>query len=121
MTHESVVTVTSTYDDRVRFKVVRMSFGRRLDLARRVRTLSQRQEFQQAGTEFKDKVEAVVLAAEIDRLYLEWGLVEVIGLLLDGAPATPAGLISWGPEELCREALAAIKSQCGLSEAERKN
>jgi hypothetical protein len=121
MTHESVIEVNSTHDAQVSFKVVRMSFGRRLDLARRVRELSQRQEFQLAGADFKDKIEASILASEIDKLYLEWGLVEVTGLWLDGAPATPAGLIAWGPEEICQEALTAVKRACGLSEEDRKN
>jgi hypothetical protein len=121
MTHESVLEIISTHDPRVSFKVVRMSFGRRLDLARRVRELSQRHEFQLAGTEFKDKIEASILVSEIDKLYLEWGLVEVNGLLLDGAAATPAGLIAWGPEEICREALGAVKRACGLSDEDRKN
>lgn len=121
MTHESVIEVNSIHDAGVRFKVVRMSFGRRLDLARRVRELSQRHEFLVAGAEFHDKVEASILASEIDKLYLEWGLVDVTGLWVDGAPATPEGLIAWGPEDICREALAAVKQACGLSDEDRKN
>jgi hypothetical protein len=35
--------------------------------------------------------------------------------------ATPAGLIEAGPVELAAEILARIKSECGLSEDERKN
>jgi len=43
------------------------------------------------------------------------------GLELDGSPATPASLASDGPEDLFREALAAVKAECGLTEEERKN
>ncbi len=78
-------------------------------------------EFCDAGSELADKLEARLLSAEIDRLYLEWGMVEVSGIELDGAPATPGTLISAGPEDLCSEILEAIKSECGLSEEERKN
>jgi hypothetical protein len=66
-------------------------------------------------------MEARLLAAEIDRIYLLWGLQEVSGVDLDGKPATPESLAASGPEELYREALAAVKQQCGLSDAERKN
>jgi hypothetical protein len=50
-----------------------------------------------------------------------WGLEEIHGLELDGQPATAESLIERGPEELFVEALAAVKSECGLSENERKN
>ncbi len=43
------------------------------------------------------------------------------GLELDGAPATPESLAAIGPEELFREAVAAVKAECGLTETERKN
>jgi hypothetical protein len=66
-------------------------------------------------------MEASLLAAEIDRLYVLWGLEDVRGLDVDGAPATAERLIEAGPEELFVEALTAVKAECGLSEAERKN
>jgi hypothetical protein len=61
------------------------------------------------------------LASEIDRVYLEWGLEAVEGLTVDGETATPALLIDRGPAELAAEILARIRSECGLSEDERKN
>jgi hypothetical protein len=64
---------------------------------------------------------AGVLAAEIDRVYLEWGLEEIQGLEIDGELATPASLIEKGPLDLAKEILARIKSECGLSEDQRKN
>ena len=42
-------------------------------------------------------------------------------LELDGVPATPESLAAVGPEELFREAIAAVKAECGLTDAERKN
>jgi len=98
-----------------------MSFGRRVELTRRIRELAARQEFLEAGDAPNEKMEAALLASEIDRIYLLWGLREVKGLELDGLPATPESLAASGPEELCREALTAVKQQCGLAEAERKN
>jgi hypothetical protein len=62
-----------------------------------------------------------LLALEVERLYLEWGLESVSGLDLDGVAATPQSLAERGPEELCREMIQAIKAECGLSDEERKN
>ena len=66
-------------------------------------------------------MEASLLGAEIDRLYLRWGLEEVRGLELDGLPATIDALIEHGPEDLFLEALMSVKRECGLDEDERKN
>ena len=78
-------------------------------------------EFLEAGEDAREKLEAAVLAAEIDRAYLEWGLVAIEGLEIDGEAATPAALIGRGPLDLATEILARIKAECGLSEDERKN
>src|SRR5271157_2448070 len=116
MEYTSVETINSAVAPRVSFTVAKMSFGRRVDLMRRIRELAARREFVAAGDTPDEKMEAALLASEIDRTYLLWGLREVNGLELDGLPATPELLISSGCEELCREALAAVKQQCGLSE-----
>lgn len=105
----------------VEFAVSRMSFGRRIELMKKVRDLATRAEFFEAGCDEKNRMEASLLGAEIDRLYLEWGLAEIRGLELDGEPATPRMLLERGPEDLCREALEAVRLECGLSETERKN
>jgi hypothetical protein len=42
-------------------------------------------------------------------------------LSVDGVEATPEVLLERGPEELFREALAAVRREAGLSEEERKN
>ena len=105
----------------VRYAVARVSFGRRIDLARRIREIGRKMEYLEAASDVREKLEATVLAAEIDRAYLEWGLIAVEGLEIDGAAATPATLIETGPAELAMEILARIKGECGLAEDERKN
>jgi hypothetical protein len=121
MTYESVAVVDSRVASGVTFTVARMSFGRRVDLMRKVRELARRMEFLEAGKDPGDRMDAALLQAEIDRLYLVWGLQAVAGLELDGSQATPESLAEAGPEDLFREALAAVRSQTGLSEEERKN
>src|ERR1035438_518529 len=84
----------------VEFVIARMTFGRRLELMRKVRDLAARLEFFEAGRDVKNEMEASLLGGEIDRLYLLWGIEEIRGLELDGAAATPESLISSGPEDL---------------------
>lgn len=121
MEYESVVRVESKCRTGVTLRVARMSLGRRLELTRRVRELAQKHEFLEAGDSLRDKIDARVLAGEIDGIYLTWGLDGIEGLEVDGEAATPESLIAKGPEDLSREAIAAIKAECGLSETERKN
>jgi len=120
MTYESVKVVESAVAAGVRYTVAKMSFARRVDLMRQIRDLARRIEFMEAGGA-ADKMDAALLQREIDRLYLTWGLREISGLELDGAAATPASLAGAGPEDLFREALAAVRAETGLNEAERKN
>jgi hypothetical protein len=105
----------------VRYTIARVSFGRRIELARRIREIGRKMEYLEAASDVREKLEATVLAAEIDRAYLEWGLMSVEGLDIDGAAATPATLIETGPVDLAAEILARIKAECGLTEDERKN
>ena len=42
-------------------------------------------------------------------------------IAFNGQPGTAANLIEAGPEDLFREALAAVKAESGLNETERKN
>lgn len=99
----------------------RMSFARRVELMRRIRELARQAEFLRAGDDPGEQMDAVLLRAQIDRIYVDWGVERVQGLVLDGAPATAEGLAEAGPEELFREALDAVKRECGLSDEERKN
>jgi hypothetical protein len=119
--YESVVSIDSKASPGVTFAIHRISFGRRMELSRRVREITRKAEFLEASTELHEKIEANILAQEIDAMYLQWGLVRVEGFLIDGEPATAVQLLEKGPEDLAREVVTAIKEQCGLSEAERKN
>lgn len=118
---ESRKVVASEARPGVEFVIARMTFGRRVELMRQVRDLATRLEYFEAGRDAKNDMEASLLGAEIDRLYLRWGLEEVRGLEIDGAPATTETLIENGPEELFYEALTAVRTECGLTENERKN
>ncbi len=105
----------------VEFVIARMTFGRRIELMRRVRDLAARLEYFEAGRDARNGMEASLLGAEIDRVYVLWGVEEIRGLELDHGAATVEALIDHGPEELVVEALEAVKAECGLSEQERKN
>jgi len=118
---ESRKVVASRAQPGVDFVIARMTFGRRIELMRQVRDLAAKIEYFEAGRDAKNDMEASLLGAEIDRLYLSWGLEEIRGLEIDGIAATPQLLTERGPEELFNEALAAIKAECGLTENERKN
>lgn len=119
--YESVVWFDSDAVPGVRFAVARMSFGRRVELVRRLREIGRKAEFLEAGTDTREKLESAVLAGDVDRAYLEWGLAEVEGLRIDGEPAGAEALIAKGPVGLALEILARIKDESGLSENERKN
>jgi hypothetical protein len=120
-TSRSVEWCASERYEGVRYEIRRVSFGGRIELARRIREIGRRAEYLEAGTDVRDKLEATVLAAEIDRVYLEWGLAGVEGLEIDGAAATTESLIDHGPVGLAEEILARIKGECGLTDDERKN
>ena len=119
--HESAVWFDAACSAGVRYRIARVSVGRRIALGRKIREIGRKLEFLNAGDDPREKLEAMVLAGEIDRAYLEWGLEAVAGLMIDGEPATPEMLIERGPMELATEILGRIKSECGLSEAEVKN
>ena len=121
MRYESTRTVSSTSCDGVQFTIARMTFGRRIDLMRRVRQLSGQYEFERAGKGVGDRIQASLTAAAIDELYLAWGLVSVEGLEIDGRAADPGTIALCGPEALCREIVATIKHECALTDDERKN
>jgi hypothetical protein len=121
MTYESTSKWKSTTYEGVTFRVLRMSFGRRLELLKRLRGFATSCEVQRSGDTTDDRVEAAISEAEMRKTYLEWGLEEVSGLTIDGEPATRVRLIEAGPEELCNEIADRIRSECFLSEEERKN
>ena len=91
MTYESILERESLTSPGVTFVLAKMSFGRRVELTRRLREIAQRVEFLEAG-DAREKIDAALLTSEIDRLYMLWGLKEVRGLELDGGPGTPESL-----------------------------
>jgi hypothetical protein len=121
LSYQSVIWKDAESYAGVRYAIAKISFGRRIELAKRIRQIVQKAQFLEAGTDVREKLEAAVLGAEADRIYLEVGLVEIDGLSIDGRPATPLMLIDQGPVPLATEILTAIKAECSLSENERKN
>jgi hypothetical protein len=121
MSYESLRVVESRVRLGVRFRIARMSFGRRVELMTRIRELADRREFLAAGEDLGGRMEAGLLQAAIDRLYVEWGVRAVEGLVVDGIEADVGLLVEAGPEDLFREALALVRAETGLSEDERKN
>jgi hypothetical protein len=119
--YESTATIESKALPGVRFTIYKLSFARRCLLAAEVRQVGRRLEYLQAGTSVEDRIEAAAVMAELDGIYLRWGLASVRGLLIDGAPATPITVHEHGPEPLAREIVTAIQAECGLNDNERKN
>src|SRR5690349_12526088 len=100
MTYESTFLVQSAVVPGVELTVQRVSVARRLELLRRVRELTSRVEFYNAGAQLNDKLEASIASAEIESLYVVWGVSKVNGLSIDGEEATPESLVERGPEAL---------------------
>ncbi len=121
MEYWSKLTLRSEEFPGVEYTIQRMSLGRRIDLGKRVRQTGLKAEFLQAGDSLRDRVEVGILQNEIDRLYLEWALMSVTGLRIDGEEAGPPLVIERGPESLTREILTEIKRELDLTEEERKN
>jgi hypothetical protein len=104
----------------VRFATRRVSLAGRIELAKRVRELTLRYEFLKAG-DAAEQSEASLSELLVQQLLLEWGLLEITGLTIDGQPVTRTTLIESGPEALSDEIATAVRSEIGLSEEERKN
>jgi hypothetical protein len=119
--YASSAVVESHHFPGVRYRVAKMSLGRRIELAKKVREIGLKGEFLAAGKGLDERVEASVAEQQVYRVYLEWGLLGVEGLRIDGEAATPAAVIDRGPEKLVAEILASIKRELFLDEADRKN
>jgi hypothetical protein len=104
----------------VRFAIRRVSLAQRLELNKRVRELTLRYEFLKAGPA-ADQLEATWADLLVRKLYVEWGLAGLEGLLIDGESASVELLIDKGPEELVDEIVSVLQEEIGLSEEERKN
>ena len=99
----------------------RMSLGRRIELAQAVRGLAGRLEFLEAGSTVADSIDAAQVAAEIDAVYVRWGVAAIDGLEIDGCRANCENVIAAAPEKFIHEIVARVKHQCGLTNDERIN
>jgi len=105
----------------VRYTIMRPSLERRAEITSRVRRLLSELEFRAAGQGLEDQLAAAELESRIDREYIEWGLVRVENLSVDGEDCDAKALVERGPEPLAREIAQAIRCECRLGEEERKN
>jgi len=104
----------------VEFSIRKMSLAQRIQLSSRVRELTLRNEFLRAGAP-SDQIEAQLADLLVQKLYIEWAVVDLKGLRIDGQEASLSILIERGPESLVREMAEAIAAHLELSDAERKN
>ena len=85
--HTSEVAVESRVVPGVTYTIAKMSFARRVELMRQVRDLARRTSFLAASDDAGDKMDAALLRAEIERVYVMWGVKSVAGLAVDGKAA----------------------------------
>ncbi len=102
------------------FSIRKVSLAQRIELSSRVRELTLRNEFLRSG-EPAEQMEAQLAELLVQKLYVEWAVVDLKGLQIDGRPASVSSLIERGPEALVREMAGAIHNYLELSESERKN
>ena len=119
--YESECLVESKAMPGVKYRIRKISFERRMELMRRIRELARRAEFLAASEETADKMDAALALAEIDRVYVLWGVESIHGLTVNGRAADANLLAAEGPEELFREVLAVVRRATGLDAEERKN
>jgi len=91
--HRSIVWHESSCIPKVRFAVRRLSLGQRIELTRRVRELTGKNEFLRAGSE-ADQLQAALSDLMMRQLFIEWGLAQIDGLHIDGREATTEVLIA---------------------------
>ena len=103
------------------YRISKMSMGRRVELTRRIKELMKRLDFAAAGTGTADQLDAAVLAGEMDKLYWDFALESIDGILMNGDAMSPSLQFDLGPEDLSKEILTRIKQVCQLTDAERKN
>lgn len=104
----------------VRFAIRRISLQQRMDLTRKIRELSLRDEFLKSGSS-SDQLNAAENELAVRKVLIGWGLSRVVHLSLDGEPATAESIIERGPEGLANEIATAVQAELSLSESEIKN
>jgi hypothetical protein len=118
--YESLLWLESEILPGVEFSLRKVSLAQRIELSSRVRELTLRNEFLRSG-EPKDQVEARIAELLVQKLYVQWAVVDLRGLRIDGQKATVELLLERGPESLVQEMVDAIHSHLELSDEERKN
>ncbi len=104
----------------VHFQTRKMSLGQKIELLQKAQQLSRNDEFLRAGSA-ADELEAGLSDLLVRRLYLQWGLLGVRGLRIDGVDVTSSLLIERGPEALTQEIIEILREEIGLTDDERKN
>jgi hypothetical protein len=118
--YSSVVWHDSGIYKNVRYSIRRMSLAQRIEMLKRIHELSAKYDFLKAGDAL-ERTEAQLADLLVRQLYLEWGLVAVEGLTIDGENASVEQLVAKGPEPLCDEIVSSIRAGLELSGEERKN
>ena len=118
--YSTVIWHQSTTMPEVRFAVRRISLGARIELMRRIRELTLRNEFLNAGNA-ADKLETSLSEMLVQELLIKWGLTAITGLTIDGNAATRDDVVDKAPEDLADEIARAVWQEAGLTEDERKN
>lgn len=121
MNYSSIVDYVSSTWPEVTVQLRRVSFARRNELTKMLAPMAARMKALAASTSDADVAAAGILRREMASALLEWGIVEVSGLTIDGISATKQLLIECGPEELTLEILSELHHQISLTEEERKN
>lgn len=116
----SVVWHSSQAMQGVRFAIRRVSLQQRIELNHKLRELTLDYEFLKTG-DTTSQLEAALSDLLVAKLYIEWGLVAIEGLSIDGKKATAASIIAHGPEVLTNEIVEKIQADSTLTEDERKN
>jgi hypothetical protein len=92
-----------------------------MELIRLIRETGEKLAFHLAGDSVLDAAHAAGIRANMDALYIRWGLEEITGITIDGEPVSLDNLIERGPDSLAREIVEAVKGELFLDEDERKN
>ncbi len=119
--YASEVEATSRQYPGVRFVLRRCSVARRIALIERLAGHASAYEALKASERMDDRAQAEALRLRMDFEYLDWGLLRVLGLLIDGEAPDAKTLFEKGPEGLTREILSRIREECELTGDERKN
>lgn len=121
MNYSSTFTYRSRVCAGVEMELKRISFARRSELIAELSPMVAKLEFLAASDKNEDRTASALLRRQISQYLLEWGVVRVVGLEIDGVAASKKDLIESGPEGLVQEAVEELQRQLALSEQEKKN